>query len=162
MMRNESRGADVPRSPARRAGLSLIEVILAMAIFLMAIIAIGRLVDIGTDREMEARLHTRGARLASTKLAEIEAGVVPFTETQGEFIDDPEWTWTMTAEQQGPPNLYLVTLTVSRELKGRQFQVVLAQMMFDPTMTGAAGEATRPSADTTTGSSTTTSGGKSP
>ena len=139
---------------------------LAMAIFLMSIVAIGRLVDMGTERELEARLNTLGARLAQAKMAEIEAGVVSFTETQGDFTDEPAWTWTMTAEPQGPPNLYLVHLTVCRDLKGRQFEVNLTQMMFDPTMTGAAGEATRPSASTSTTDTTTPttspSGGMSP
>ncbi len=126
-----------------RAGLSLIEVMLAMAIFMMALVAIGRLVDFGTERELEARLYTRGTRLATTKMAEFEAGVTPLTEEQGTFSDDAAWSWTVQSEFQGA-NLYLVTVTVSRDLKGRTFQVVLGQMMIDPAVMGTAGEATRP------------------
>jgi Tfp pilus assembly protein PilV len=128
----------------RRRGLSLIEVLLAMTIFIMSIVAIGRLVDIGTERELEARFHTQGARLAEAKLAEIEAGAVSFTESGGSFPNDPDWSWSMTAELQSVPNLYLVTVTVSRDLKGRLFEVSVAQMMLDPQAWGAAGEATRP------------------
>lgn len=133
------------RTRVRRPGLSLIEVLLAMAIFIMSIVAIGRLVDIGTEREMEARFHTRGARLAEAKLAEIEAGAVSFTESGGTFPEDPDWSWTMTAELQSLPNLYLVTVTVSRDLKGRPFEVSVSQMILDPQALGAAEEAMRPS-----------------
>jgi prepilin-type N-terminal cleavage/methylation domain-containing protein len=170
-------GLTARRSPRYRHGLSLIEVLLAMTIFLLAIVAIGRLVDMGTDRELEARLNTRGSRLAAAKLAEVESGATALTETGGTFDNDPEWTWTMTAEPQGIPNLYLVTVNVCRDLKGRKFEINLAQMMIDPAAAGAAAAAARPSdtgsdttstpaSGTTTGSSSTpssgTSGGKSP
>jgi hypothetical protein len=114
---------------------------------------------------MEARYHTQGARYAQAKMAEVEAGLTPFTETQGSFTDDPNWTWTMTAEPQGAPNLYLVTLTVCRNLKGRNFELTVSQMMLDPAAVGSAAEATRPTAETTTTPETTTpppSGGMSP
>ena len=128
----------------RRPGLSLIEVLLAMAIFFIAIVAISRLVDMGTDRELEARLHTSGARLAQNKLAEFEMGVESMTATSGDFGDaDSGWTWSMTSEQPGT-NLYLVTVTVSRDMKGKPFSLTLSQMMLDPTIKGAATEVSRP------------------
>ncbi|MBA4189838.1 MAG: hypothetical protein C0467_17790 [Planctomycetaceae bacterium] len=130
-------------TPAR-AGLSLIEVLLAMTIFFIAIVAISRLVDMGTDRELDARMHATGARLAQAKLAEVEAGIESVTATSGDFGEgEPGWTWSMTAELQGT-NLYLVSLTVSRDLKGKPFTLNLAQMILDPTVKGAAVEATRP------------------
>ena len=55
-------------------GLSLIEVLLALTIFLLSLVVLGRLVDMGTDRELEARFQTRGTRLALDKLAEFESG----------------------------------------------------------------------------------------
>lgn len=129
---------------APRPGLSLIEVLLAMTIFLIGVVAISRLVDLGTDNELESRLHTTAARLAQSKLAELETGVEPLTGSGGDFGDgEPGWTWEMTADLQGT-NLYLVTVTVSRDLKGRPFKLTLSQMMLDPTTKGAAVEATRP------------------
>ena len=150
------------RSPHRRAGLSLIEVLLALAIFLMSLVVIARLVDIGTDRELEGRFQTRGARLAQSKMAEIESGAIDLTATGGTFDgDDSEWSWTAEATQQSAPNLYLVKVTVSRDLKGSTFSVVLAQMIIDPSVMGAASEATRPdpsAAATGTGTGTGTGG----
>jgi len=133
-----------PQLKRYRPGLSLVEVLLAMTIFFMAIVAISRLVDIGTDRELDARMNTVAARLAQSKLAEVEMGIEPMTATGGEFSDsDAGWTWSMVAELQGT-NLYLVSITVTRDLKGRPFSLTLAQMVLDPTVRGAAVEATRP------------------
>lgn len=150
------------RRAGPRPGLSLIEVLFALAILLLSIIAIGRLVDIGTDRGNDARAFTRGTRLAQSKMAEVEAGVVPLTgEASGDFEgDDAAWKYTVTPEASGPPNLYTVTVKVSRTIDGKPFDLVLTQMIFDPTMTGSAAQAERPAlpdpADTTTGTGGTT------
>jgi type II secretion system protein I len=134
----------IARAP-RRQGLSLIEVLLALAIFLMSLVVIARLVDMGTDREMEARFQNRGSRLAQAKLAEIESGASSLDATEGQFDgDDSAWSWTMSAEQQTAPSLYLVTVTVTRDVKGQPFTVTLSQMVLDPTVFGTAGEAARP------------------
>ncbi|MCE9567227.1 MAG: prepilin-type N-terminal cleavage/methylation domain-containing protein [Planctomycetes bacterium] len=134
------------RPQPRRAGLSLIEVLVAMAIFFIAIVAVSRLVDMGMDRELDARFNATGARLAQAKLAEFETGITAMTSTSGDFAateSEPGWTWTMQADPQGT-NLYLVTVTVTRDQKGRPFTLTLAQMMLDPTAKGTAAEATRP------------------
>ncbi len=133
------------RSAARR-GLSLIEVLLALTILLLAIVAIGRLVDIGTDRGNDARAATRGNRLAQGKMAEVEAGVVSLDSAiEGEFEgDDAAWKFNVTPELVGPPNLYTVTVKVTRDIQGKTYEVVLVQMLFDPTKTGSAAQAERP------------------
>ena len=133
---------------AARGGLSLIEVLLALTIFMMSLVVIGRLVDMGTDREMEARYQTRASRLALDKLGEFESGARALDETSGAFDgpDDGGWEWTAEAQpqEQIAPNLYLVKVTVGRDLKGRRFEVVITQMIFDPAMMGSAAEAIRP------------------
>ena len=136
-----------------RAGLSLIEVLLSMAIFFMAITAIARLVDMGTERELEARLHNIGARLAQAKLAEVEAGFTTLDSTQGQFDNaDADWTWTMNADPLGN-NLYNITVTVSRTYKGQQYSISMAQMMLDPSIKGSAAAAVRPSSSSSSSSS---------
>ena len=146
------------RRPAPpRPGLSLIEVLLALAILVLALVAVGRLVDIGTDRGNDARMYTRGTRLAQAKMAETEAGVVSLaSETDGDFTgDDAAWRFKVTPEPAGPPNLYTVTVRVTRDIQGRPVEVVLAQMIFDPAVTGSASQAERPATtDGTTGGTT--------
>lgn len=131
-----------PRRPRR--GLTLIEVLLSLAILVMALAALGRLVDMGTDREQDGRLHATAARLGLSKLAEVEAGVEPLTNGGGSFTgSDAGWEYDVAAEVRGT-NLYLVTVTLRREMKGRPFSLKLSQMIVDPAAKGAAAEATRP------------------
>jgi prepilin-type N-terminal cleavage/methylation domain-containing protein len=139
-------GAGIPSNRSLRAGFSLIEVLLALAIFLLAVVAIGRLVDMGIDRQIESRLKIRGARLAQSKMAEVVSGSqgqgqAP-TSGSGTFDnDDSDFSWDVTADLQTPQNLYLVTVTVKHSSKlGEPF--VLAQMVFNPLMMGSAQAAT--------------------
>jgi general secretion pathway protein I len=128
-----------------RQGLSLIEVLLALAIFLTALVAIARLVDMGADLELDARYQSRGTRLAQAKLAEVECGAIPLESGSGTFDgDDADWSWTLTVQSYDIPNLYLVSVSVSREVKGQAVTVTLSQLIFDPSLWGTAGEATRP------------------
>ncbi|MBA4064752.1 MAG: hypothetical protein C0501_13765 [Isosphaera sp.] len=136
--------AHLLRSRRPRRGLTLVEVLLSLAIMVMALAALGRLVDIGTDRELAARQHATAARLAQSKLAEVEAGVLGLASDTGSFDgSDAGWTWQVTAEVQ-TINLYLVTVTVSREAAGKPFSLKLAQMVLDPAAKGTAAEAARP------------------
>ena len=127
-----------------RPGLTLIEVLLALAILLLSLAAVGQLVDMGSDRGMDARNHVRGTRLAQAKLAECEAGVIGITGGTGSFDDEPDWTWTVDSAPETATNLYRVTVTVSRDYRGRPFQITLAQLVYDPAMTGSAAQAERP------------------
>jgi general secretion pathway protein I len=153
-LRSERR-RDVPArwagSFARRAGLSLLEVILSLAILIMSMSAIGLLIDMGSGHEMDARLNNTAARLAQSKLSEVEAGIVPLEEAgPSPFDEDAGWTWTMTAEDQGA-YLYLVTVTVTRDVRGRPFEFRVAQMMLDPAVRGSASKLSRPAPATTDG-----------
>lgn len=135
--------------PRVRRGLSLLEIIVALAILVLAIVAINRLVNIGTDRGTDGRAHTRAARLAQSKMAEVESGLIAVTgESEGQFEgDDAAWSFKVLPEAAGPPNLYTVTVRVSREIQGRPIEVALTQMVFDPAMMGSAAQAERPAAE---------------
>lgn len=95
----------------RRRGLTLLEVILALAIFAMAIAALGELVRIGTDMAEQARDTTRAQLLCESKLSEILAGVqTPSPIERAEFLDEPDWYYSV---QLGPTEQQdLVALTV--------------------------------------------------
>src|SRR5260370_33815660 len=94
-------GACRPRlgvSPARRKGLSIVEVLVALAILLFARIGIGRLLTLSGDRAMEVQQQGRAAQLCQAKLAELVAGVVSLSSQSGAFDEDPDWQWTVDAE----------------------------------------------------------------
>jgi len=142
-----SPGHPIHLGRSRQAGFSLIEVLLALAIFLMSVVAIAHLVDMGMDRELESQFKIRGARLAQSKMGEITSGVLgPFSSlssSEGTCDNEPEWTWSMSATVQGnTPNLYLVTLTLKRDNRGQPFKFILTQMAIDPYTMGSAQPAT--------------------
>jgi general secretion pathway protein I len=141
------------RAPARRrAGLSLIEVLLALAILCLSLVAIGKLVDVGTDQGLDARFYSTGARLAQAKLGEYEAGLASVSggNSSGSFDNsDSAWTWEAVCEAQDTPNLYLVTVTVSRDARGKTFAVTMSQMMLDAGMKGSSSAAARSTTSST-------------
>jgi hypothetical protein len=151
--------------------MTLIEVVLGLAIFLMAIVAISQLTDFGLDRAMEATLQADGTRLAQSKLAEVEAGVIsPASGGSGTFDNDEQtWSWTVDSvpSPMTIPNLYTVTVTVTHDFNGKPFTVTLSQMVYDPAYGGTGALVVNPVTGTSTLSSTTTSssstsGGTSP
>lgn len=150
------------RVPVRRTGMTLMEVMLSLTIMLIALAAIGQLVNMGSDHGLQARMNARGGRLAQAKMAEIEGGVYPISGGgSGTFDgDDSDWSWTVDPQAQSPPNLYLVTITVSHAYRGSPFTITLSQMLFDPTMMGSASQAEQPSTnDVTAATATSGTGG---
>jgi len=124
-------------SPARK-GLSLIEVLVSLAIFLFAFIAIARLIDLSSDEALEIEWQTTGLRLAQSKLAEVSAGVIPLqSQSQVSFDEEPNYSWTLEIENAEVTNLYNVSVVVSRTQQGVvPFEVTLSQMVFDPNFRG--------------------------
>jgi hypothetical protein len=120
----------------------LIEVLLALGIFLMSLVAIGRLVDMGMDREIDSRMQLRGSRLAQSKMADVISGYLPLSSASGTFEKESDWSWNIATQQQSQPNLYLVTITVSRDNRGQKFEFTLAQMVIDPLYMGSGQPAT--------------------
>ena len=143
----------------RRSGITLLEVLVSMAIFLFSLAAIGQLVDYGADRGMDARMQTIGVRLAQSKMAEAEAGVVAVnTASSGTFDEESDWNWSLDPGQETVPNVFQVTITAWREIGGRKYEVKLTQMIFDPTQMGTAASA-QPPATNSAGTTAATTGG---
>ncbi len=142
--------------PAPRPGLSLLEVLVSLTIFLVALAALGQLIDLGEDTASKAANTTTGTRLAQSKLAEVEAGVVDCTAGgSGTCDDEPGWTWVVESAAGAATNLYAITVRVGKDYKGKRFEVTLAQMVCDPAQMGGAAAAQPP---TTTSTATATTG----
>jgi general secretion pathway protein I len=134
---------------AKRDGITLLEVLLSMGIFLLAMTALTRLMDIATDSALDATFRSDANRLAQSKLAEIEAGVIPpDLGSGGTFDAEPAWSWTMQSEPWSVPNLYTVSVTVSRTT-GKAVSVTHSQIVFDSRQMGKSGEIAKP--ETTAG-----------
>src|SRR5262245_27166263 len=123
----------------RRHGLSLLEVLIALAVFHIALIGIGRLVVIGSDQALEGQDQLRAAQLCQCKLAELMSGALPMTSQNDAPIDDddPDWTWSLECEQGDVSGLWNITLRVSHQKPtGSKTEYVVSQMVIDPSLRG--------------------------
>lgn len=131
----------------QRAGITLLEVLVALAIFLISLAAISQLVEYASDNALRARYQNTASRLAASKMAEVEAGVIAVsTSSGGDFTEegDPNWNWEVDTYASEVANLYNVTVRVYRQLRGANFEVVITQSVFDPNVIGAGNEAQPP------------------
>jgi general secretion pathway protein I len=154
---------------SRRSGLSLLEVLAALAIFLFSLIALSQLVDLGSASARDIDWLGRASLIAQSRMAEVLAGSIPLSSQSDSPCDeDPDWNWSMDAATETAPGLWRVKITVGRNLPdGSRFETVLNQMVLDPTYRGAAdgsdgtAAATPPtsSATGTTGTTGTTGSG---
>src|SRR5262245_17108748 len=93
------KATDGPRHAGRRhararRGMSLLEVLAALAIFLMSVIVLGRLVIFAGERARDVQAVSEATQLCQSKLAEVVAGAVPLDPQSGvAFEEDPAWTW---------------------------------------------------------------------
>ncbi len=97
-----------------RNGLSLYEVVLSIAIFLIAMVGISQLISIGSDSAVSAKLQTEAAMHCETKLNEVIAGAIDMETVSAQPLseDDPTWLWSLTANTDEPVE-GMVDLTVT-------------------------------------------------
>ncbi len=122
-----------------RSGLSLLEVMAALAIFLFSLVALSQLIDIGSANARDIDWLGRASLLAQSRMAEVMAGSIPLTSQSETTCDeDPDWSFSIDSESDVAPGLYRVTVTVSRTRSdGSKFESVLNQMVLDPNYRGA-------------------------
>jgi Tfp pilus assembly protein PilV len=149
-----------------RSGLSLLEVLLSLAIFLLSLVALGQLVSFGSDRARDVQYLSIASVKAQSKMNEVIAGAVSLTGVgETAFDDDQDWSWSMTADTDNPPSLFRVTVTVSRQRPdGSKFEFKLNQLVLDPTQRGntdGSATGTDDGTGSTTGSSSSTTGSSS-
>ena len=84
------------RPAATRSGLSLLEVLVALTIFLLSFVALGRLVTLSSDHALDIQRQSEAMRLAQSKLNEVMAGAISL---QGDEGDEDEWHWSVESDQ---------------------------------------------------------------
>jgi hypothetical protein len=94
-------------------GLTLFEVVIALAIFMGAIAAIGQLISVGARGAVSAQLQSQAVIRAETTLGEVLAGYISLRTTSGTFPDNPAWTWSVTVSSAQQQGLYLVEVTAA-------------------------------------------------
>jgi general secretion pathway protein I len=146
-----------------RPGLTLLEVILALTIFLFAMVAIGRLITFAGDRVND--IQGRATQLCQAKLAEVSSGITQLQDGEGDFEGDSDWHWKIECQANGITGLWNVKITVHRKSsEDREGEAVITQMVFDPNQKGSAldpNPIASASYNATTGSSSSSSSGSS-
>ena len=157
------------RTHHSRRGLTLLEVVVAMAIFMISVLAIYQLLTFGRDRALDVQMQTRTSLRCQSKLAEVIVGEVPLQSTGGYsgFDDekDKDLQWLLTIDELGFDGARQIKVSVKAELpSGRTFETHLAQIILDPEIRGSTldpapqasqpGAATKDAAESATPSST--------
>ena len=108
-------GAACRRTGRRpRYGITLLEVLIALAIFLGALAVIGQIVSTGSQAAVSAQLKAESVRRCETILAEVLSGSIPLQTASGSFEDDPEWSWTVSVQDGLATDLLTIEASVSR------------------------------------------------
>ena len=146
------------KSKIHPTGLTLFEVLLSLAIFVMALAAIGQLVSNGMRGAVRARLETQAVLRCESKLAEVLAGIEPLQLMNNvAFADDPSWTWSLMIAAGPTEDLLDLELLVQHPASSGAGQVsfALRRLMRDP----EAMSTTSSSTDSSQSTSSSTTGG---
>ena len=154
----------------RRAGFSLMEVILSIAILASATVLLGELTRFGMRNARIARDLTQAQLLCESKLNELVSGLTPAENVSGATFDatyDPDQAWLYsieTSEIDANTGLATVTVTVNQNLQASQrpVQYALTRWMMPPASTSAETEESSTSESANSSSSSSSSGGSSP
>lgn len=140
----------------RRNGLSLLEVLIALAVFLVSLVGIGRLVILGSDQALQVQDQLRASQLCQAKLAELMAGAIPLSsQNEAPFDEAPDWNWSVECNQGDVSGLWNVTLHVTHQSPtGVKVDVVVSQMIVDPSLRGSAMDVIASTASSTTDTGT--------
>lgn len=96
-----------------RAGLTLLEVLISLAIFLGALTALSQLIGIGSRAAVQAQLRTQAILKCQSKLAEVLAGAQPLESvSQAAFEDEENWKWSLDVQPGAYENMLQLTVSV--------------------------------------------------
>ena len=99
-----------------RLGITLLEVLIALAIFLGSMVAMSQLISTGVQASVQARLQTQAILRCESKMAEIVAGVEPLEASADvPFEDDEQWTWSLETLVGPHDDLIELVVTTTRE-----------------------------------------------
>jgi hypothetical protein len=137
MRRHTGSHKAIAASVQNRRGLSLLEIIISVAIFMASLAAIMEGLQIGRRSELSARLQSEAVLRCETVMGEILSGVKEAASAQGNPFDDDEtgnWEWTAEVTEAGTTGLLQVTVLVEHRPGGEEPNAAftLVRFMRDP------------------------------
>lgn len=101
------------RSHEPRQGITLFEVVLALAIFVGAFAAISEILRNGSQAATRSQMASEGALRCENQLNAMLVEAVPLQTTPPTpFEDDSEWQWSANVVESAVPNLFQVEMVV--------------------------------------------------
>lgn len=137
MRRNTGSRMVAAASFTNRSGLSLLEIIISVAIFMASLAAIMEGLQIGRRSELSARLQSEAVLRSETVMGEILCGAKEASSAQGNRFDDDEtgnWEWSAEVTEAGTTGLLQVTVLVEHRPGGGEPNAAftLVRFMRDP------------------------------
>jgi prepilin-type N-terminal cleavage/methylation domain-containing protein len=135
------------RQVRRRSGLSLLEVLIALAIFLLSVVVLSQMVDSAAQRGLRSKRMSQAAVLCEAKMGEIVAGVQPLQSAGAQPLEgaDANWSFMVVVEPQswssvasggqvGSSGLNMVHITVvwAGPQIGGPVEYTLSRLVMDP------------------------------
>lgn len=123
------------RTVPHRTGMTLLEVMIALAMFVSAMTVISQIWQMGSDSAIRAQFQADAALRGESKLNEIVAGILPLSPVAGQaFEDDPQWTWSLSVDDESDATLKRLTLTISHSnsLGSPDIESTFVRLMRDP------------------------------
>ena len=150
----KSQSGDWRSQGVRRPGLTLFEVVVALAIFLMALVPIGQLVNMGGERALDVAQQAQASLLCQAKLDSVKVGAEGLNGGGTVDIGNLTWNYTIESNPADVANLYVVKVTAKVDRPdGKTVEASLVQMVLDPSQRGST------IANTSTASSSSATGG---
>jgi hypothetical protein len=115
-----------------------LEVVIALAIFLMALVPVMRLVSIGGERALDVSHRAQASMLCQAKLDSVKAGAEPLNTSGTVDMGNLTWNYTIESNQTDAQNLYLVKVTAKVDrADGKTISEDLTQLVLDPAVRGS-------------------------
>ncbi len=118
--------------PSAGRGFTLLEVMVAVAILAIAMVAILKANVQSLDTLIETRERTTVSMLAASKMAEVEAvGAADWSEFQGDFGEDyPGFTWRVETAPTEVERLVRVAVIVQAREGGSGSETRIEELLF--------------------------------
>lgn len=123
------------RPPSSRSGISLFEVVLALAIFIGAMAAMAQILRTGSRAAIRAQLTSEAVILSELRMNELVSGVLPLESvSRAPFDGKPNWFWTVNISDSNVPSLLKLEVIVEHQGDRGASTVTyqLARLMRDP------------------------------
>lgn len=118
--RNCGRTASINKGQKQRAGFSLLEVILALAILTTGVALLGELTRYGIDNAMSASELTQAQILCESKMNELVAGLITLGDVAESTYEsatgeqDLDWSYSIITANTATEGLWIVEVRVTK------------------------------------------------